>query len=402
MKGKHISPSSQKYHRNTMKILSKIFYPLCGLFIMVSCESSAPVTLDTSCKKILNNEWVSFSIKTSYYENGVFQYDMFDSRVMIHNALDTSKRELVVANGDGIFAKLTSDSIVFIDTDYMVVGQYSSEDKFYEELAMDILQGPMEYFPMYYNSDAGSFINYAEKATGYEVVDEDTLYTIPATKLEKHCYSNGTCKLKDAPITLFFSIKKNGFVLAKKIDAKWPVRREYVSSITDIAFNDCTFVTDSKFCIDSHRYIGYDFVDGDNFLPYRYMTNNTDGTEDVINYPLVNLNTEDTITLANMKGKTLLCLFNFHPGEESYKTIENIAGKLDNIIWLMPTSNNVNKLKVMVENNHLGNNIYYTKGFNLVLSNLNKFYLFNNSHRIVSFNDGNNVEQWLETIIKEL
>lgn len=385
-----------------MNILFKIFGLICGLFIMVSCETPAPVTLDTSCKKILNNEWVSFSIKTSYYKNDVFQYDMFDSRVMIHNALDTSKRELVVFDGDGIFAKLTSDSIVFIDTNYMVVGQYSSEDKFYEELTMDILQGPMEYFPMYYNSDAGSFINYAEKATGYEVVDEDTLYTIPATKLEKHCYSNGTCKLKDAPLTLYFSIKNNGFVLAKKIESKWPVRREYVSSITDIAFNDCASAIDSMFCVDSHKYSKYDFVSGEKFLPYRYTTDNTEESENVVNYPLVNLNTGDTTTLANMKGNTLLCLFNFHLNEESYKIIESTAGKLDNIIWLMPSSNNVNKLKEMADNNHLGNNIYYTKGFNLVLSNLNKFYLFNSSHRIVSFNDGNNVEQWLETIIKEL
>lgn len=156
------------------------------------------------------------------------------------------------------------------------------------------------------------------------------------------------------------------------------------------------------FCVDSHKYSKYDFVSGEKFLPYRYTTDNTEESENVVNYPLVNLNTGDTTTLANMKGNTLLCLFNFHLNEESYKIIESTAGKLDNIIWLMPSSNNVNKLKEMADNNHLGNNIYYTKGFNMVLSDLNRYYLFNNNHCIVSFNNGNNFEQWLKTMIKEL
>ena len=395
----HLRTNDRKHMKNA---LPKISATLGCLFILLSCKTATPVTLDVSCQNVLNHEWVSFFVKTSYYENGVLQYDILNSQVMIHNAPDIAQRQLVVVNEDGSCARLTSDNIIYINPNYKTVGQYASNNIFYEELCMDILQEALEYFPMYYISYAGSLITYANKTTEYEVIDNDTLYAIPATKQEKHCHSNGTCELKEIPITLYFSNKSDGFVMAKKVVSKWPVRKEFVSSISDITFDDCASITDSMFCENFTRYVGYDFVSGDDYLPYRYTTDNTEGTDDVVRYPLVNLSTGDTTTLANMTGNTLLCLFNFNLDEDTYKMVEHAAKRLNNIIWLMPASNNVDKLKEMSDTNHFTANIYYTKGFNRVLSILNRYYLFDSNHRVVSFNNGSKVEQWLETEIRNL
>ena len=126
-----------------------------------------------------------------------------------------------------------------------------------------------------YKTHNSDLISYSDNATEFDVVDDDTLYTVPAIKTEKYCYSNGTCKLVDASIELTYNSKIKGFVLAKHIVSQWPVRREYIFSITDIKYDDCTRLVDSMFRFDSETYKNYDFVCNDTFLPHRYMTNNT-------------------------------------------------------------------------------------------------------------------------------
>lgn len=189
--------------------------------------------------------------------------------------------------------------------------------------------------------------------------------------------------------------------MAKQVDAKWPIRREYVSTITNITYNNCDLLLDSLFCLNSETYKGYDFVSGNTFLPHRYMTDNTIADESVLSHPLVCLSTGDTITLGELKGTTLLCIFNFFLTEETYKTIESVAAGIDNIVWLMPASNNTARLSEMAEHNHMGSNIYYTKGFNKKLSDLYKYYVINEKHQVVSINNGNNVVQWVKEIIKQ-
>lgn len=372
---------------------------IISILIIASSCNKAVTDFSPNPKQMLLSEWVSFNVCTAYYEDGELQFERYNSRVIIHNG-STENHEIAFVNEDGSMALITPTEITYINNDYKVIGKYNKADFFYSELVMDMLQGALDYFPMYYESEGCAQITCDSLASGFEVFDGDTLYTVPATKLERHCYANGTCRLKEAPITLFFGTRYGGFIKARQTLSKWPTRKEYVSTITEIAFDDCSRIVDSLFYLDAEIYKDYDFVSGDKFLPYREATDNTKATSEVLNHAIVNLTSGDTTALAKMSGDILLCIFDFGLNESTYNEIESLAKGVDNVVWLMPASDNTKKLKEMEAVFHLGNDIYYTKGFNTLLSEFNRYYFFDKKHQIVSYEDGNDFKQWIEKLIK--
>ena len=369
-------------------------------FLCCSCvQRTIPFTPDD--KGLLRNEWLSFDVKTYLCEKGELTHTRYSSRVIVHNGLERG-REIVFINDDRHRLLLTDERAILIDDDYQEIGIYDSASQFYGELAMDGLQGALEYFPMYFHSNTYSVVDYDSVSEGYEVADGDTLYSVPAIKVERHCYTSGNCELIDVPITLFYSTKMGGFVKARQDCSQWLSRREYVSEITNISFADCSRLVDSVFDLDAEVYRGYDVTTGDQFFSSRTATDNTEATDEVLNYPLVNLATGETTTLSKMEGTTLLCFMGFYPDEDSHRKVEAAAKGVDNVLWVMPSSRNVKRLNEIKLRNHLGDNIFYTKGFNQVLSNLNIFYFFDCHHRVVSFSEWDNVENWVKTTIDSL
>ncbi len=122
----------------------------------------------------------------------------------------------------------------------------------------------------------------------------------------------------------------------------------------------------------------------------------------MLNYPLVNLATGETTTLGKQEGTTLLCFMDFYLDEDRYRKVETAAKGVDHVLWVMPSSRNVKKLNEIKLRNHLGDNIFYTKGFNQALSELNMFYFFDGNHRIVSFHNWDNLEGWLKATKESL
>lgn len=368
-----------------------MLFSACMIFL--SCNRPEVVEYTPSLDAFLRHEWISFDVKTSSYKDGEWQYDRCCAKVVVHNA--GTSREIAFFTDMGRAELLTSDKVTFIDSNYQVVAVYERGNEFYEELAVDMLQGPLDFFPMLYESNQATVVSYKSQATIDKIADGDTLYAFPATKLEKHCYTNGKCKLKDAPITLLYSTKQGSFVEARQSRFELFQRNEIISTISNIQFDDYSYLIDSLFNLENYK--DFEFVSGTNFLPYRIVTSNTEANEEVLNYPIVNLRTGDTMTLGALNGSVVLRQFYFGLDEETYKREELALADADNIVWLMPTSNNVKKLNEM----DFGDNIYYAKGFNFVLAEY-RYYYIDETHHIVDYCDGRKFEQWInKTITKK-
>ncbi|MBP9990367.1 MAG: hypothetical protein KBT45_02940 [Bacteroidales bacterium] len=359
---------------------TNIFLLALTCLLFMSCNNSKTVEYTPALDVFSQHEWVSFTTKTSCYEKGEWQFDRYCSQVIIHNA-DTS-REIAFIKDNGIIVLLTPDKITHIDLNYQVVATYNSDNEFYEELAIDMLQGPLDFFPMIYESDLTTVVSYGTKATIEKVTEDDTLYAFPATKLEKHCYTNGKCKLKDAPITLIYSTQNGCFVEARQSQFELFKRSEIISTISNIKFDDRSQLIDSLFNLENYK--DFEFVSDTNYLPDRIWSSNTEANEEVLNYPIVNLRTGDTVTLGKMNGNIVLCLFNFYLDEEIYNKVESTLADADNVVWLIPSSNNVKKLTELANANHWGDDIYYTKGFNLILADY-YYYYFDENHEIKDY-----------------
>ena len=75
--------------------MKKTFLLLTLCTLMLSCKTSKLVQKDVSIDKFLSNEWISFDIKRLLYDGGTLRFEPVSSKVIIHNASD-STREIAV------------------------------------------------------------------------------------------------------------------------------------------------------------------------------------------------------------------------------------------------------------------------------------------------------------------
>ena len=60
---------------------------------MLSCKTSKLVQKDVSIDKFLSNEWISFDIKRLLYDGGTLRFEPVSSKVIIHNASDSTREQ---------------------------------------------------------------------------------------------------------------------------------------------------------------------------------------------------------------------------------------------------------------------------------------------------------------------
>ena len=369
--------------------------------VVVSCRSYPLPDIESDSKSFFSHEWISFDVSRSVYTQDTWQFDLPKAHVILHNLCDTVQ-EMAVVDEDGVVFLLTRDRFCCIDTGYQYIVSYPAGNLFYDEAVLSVLQNPLDYFPMYYPYGNAWRMAIDDHAVKKEILDGDTLFVIKGTKVVKHCYSNGTCELDDVQVHYVYSTQRKNFVKAAEVTG---LRSKVTSEISNLKFKDQSNVWDSIFDFENIRYAAYDRISEDQYFPDRtIMSRNTIANDTVLDWPIVSLATGDTVSLRQMSGNTIVYLFNRHLDSSWYHQHElAVLGATCRMVWLMPWSSNAEWLSNLAQKEHLGDNIYYAKGFTNYLSSANAAYLINGEHRVVScFNKSDmNFNSWIELLKRD-
>ena len=389
--------------------MKRIFLLLIVYALMFSCQTSKQLTQkDVSIDNFLSNEWISFDIKWLYYVDGKLKYEPVDSKVIIHNANDTTREIAVFDNNyySNTATMLNSERAILVDNSYGFISHQVYKTEPYNEIAMSTLQNLMNYFPMYFPHDYASIVTYSDSTLGYTInIDNDTIYIIPATITEKLCYGENYCELINSSLELGYSTKYKTFVQAKEVK-KW-YEGDYYNEyeISNIDFGNKENFLDSVFDIKGEQWKDYEIVSANEFLPTQYACSNRTVNDSVLNYPLINVFSGDTITLGEMNGCTLLHYFSLTYDKEYFEKVNNGSKNVvDNCIWLMPHSANINKIKDFAQKNNMGKNVYYAKDFKrYYLYGLKNVFLFDKKHQIIGTSRyiSGDVNKWINKILKK-
>lgn len=387
--------------------MKRIFTLLATSMIIFSCGTSKNlVQQDVSIDEFLNNEWISFDIKRLLYDGETLRFEPVNSKIIIHNATD-STREIAVFDNNyygNTVTILNNQRVITIDNGSGFISRQVSNTESYNDIAMSTLQGLMNYFPMYFPHEYGSSVIYTDSTSGYTVTaDNDTVYTIPATIVKKICYTADYCELVNSPVELGYSTKHKAFVRAKEI-RKWYEGNYYNEyEISNVSFDNKKNLLDSVF--DIEQYQDYVIIPANEFLPTQYVCYNLEATDSVLNYPLINIFSGDTLRLANVAGTLLLNYFNpAFDKEYIAKVNEGAHGVVDNCIWVLPYKANISKIKSFAQQNDMGANVYYAEDFSRhYLSGSRRNFLFNKDRKIIGYTQyiSGDVSKWVNKIFKE-
>lgn len=386
--------------------MKKTFLLLTLCTLMLSCKTSKLVQKDVSIDKFLSNEWISFDIKRLLYDGGTLRFEPVSSKVIIHNASDSTREIAVFDNNyyENSATILNNQRVITIDNSNGFISHQVSNTEPYNDIALNTLQNLMNYFPMYFPHDYGSRLTYSDSTSGYTLTDDnDTIYTIPATIVEKICYSADYCKLVNSPVELGYSSKYKAFVRAKEIK-KWYEGNYYNEyEISNICFDNQKNLIDSVF--DTKQYNDYVMVPANQFLPTQNTCRNLEATDSVLNYPLINIFSGDTLRLANISGTLLLNYFNPAFSKEYFNKVNVGAnGVVDNCIWVLPYRASISKIKSFAQQNDMGTNVYYAEDFQKhYLGGLQRNFLFNNEHKIIGYTQyiSGDVSEWVNKMFKK-
>lgn len=370
------------------------------LLVLISCSShrdNNSMKIDTQA--LLGHEWVEFDVNTGLYMGRECINPQPNVHVIINNRSD-STQALYLFVGETEVIKITPTEMVHIMHDYRHIYTFPASGELYDDCIAMALQSYLDYFPMYYPSYDDWRLVLDGKVKRKKIEDSDTVYLIKGKKMERHCYADGYCKMKESAVIYRFSTKQGAFVEAQKPEK---LRYSTKSKISNIHFDDQSNVVDSVFNIASKLYEEYDKIPADTYYYVATLfTTDTVMTDTVLDWPIVNLATGDTTTLRRMEGSTLLYLFNFNLDSSWYAEGQGATGIADTLVWLMPLSNNTERLQQIVDTYHLGRNIYYTKGFTQHLSNEYRAYLIDkNHHTAACFNQERiSLKEWIEALKK--
>lgn len=362
-------------------------------FLLASCKYSGFVLNKPT-------EWISFDVETSYFHSGNCT-PIGNCHVIIHNIND-SVQEIALFNEDNEAILITPEAMIHIDPNYKCIARFQKDHEVYYSCVGMALQSHVDYFPMYYPLYDENRVVLDDKAKR-KVQNGDTLYILKGTKTVKYCYPNGTCQLADKKIVYLYSCRQKSFIQAIHNDG---VSGKEVSTISNIDYSVQSALIDSVFNIADKRYDDYERLSINEYYPHlTQYTRNTRMNDTVLDFPLVNLASGDTTSLRQMQGTTLLYFYNFYLDNEWYSTVESLGRRVaDSIIWLMPVSNNVERLNQLAAEERLGTNLYYAKGFtrHLIVDNNNQAYLISSDHKTVSiFNRIETFEEWMGKLLTE-
>lgn len=361
-----------------INVLSSLLL-LLGACNCVSAHALSVVPDSVTIEKFIRHEWISFD---AYRERsnlwGKTKESTFQSRIYIHN-IDSTRQHVAIV-GSRMASLITPDTIFFVDIfhadkGFFVRGENPDRngETHYDWLAIDELQDELEYFPMYLNDC------FQEVCGRVTLPTDEKKYVrmadhirIEASIVHKYCYAE-YCELQEDPFRLYYNPRLQLFDRGEfRIDFDY-----YGFSLCNFSYDDASPFIDSLF--DFANYPNYDLCSGSQYLPSRCGSSNTALNDTVLDYPIINLATGDTTTLASMQGWTLL-YFDYFESRSTYQAMQEFKGAVDNIVWLMPCGNNVDMLRQIASEAQLGNDTYYTKGFQLHLRSANGIYLIAPDH----------------------
>ena len=123
----------------------------------------------------------------------------------------------------------------------------------------------------------------------------------------------------------------------------------------------------------------------------------------VLDFPLVNVRSGDTVTLRQMQGTTLVHMAWFDEGRESFVAPDAYSPQVRNVVMLFPNSNNVELMRSLCDSLGLDDNVYYAKGITKELSlQFNHAILIGPDHKtIAACPAGQDFDKWIRETLKK-
>ena len=375
---------------------------LAGILIIVQLLSSCVNTKCITNSTYKNQDWVSFDVTTCWYQEGRKKDEIYSAHVIIHRTNDSTD-SMAIFTAESL-TLLTAERIITINTDYEFIAIYPDSVFWYDEGVAAVLQTSLDYFPMYYPKNNNYRVVIDEKPIEQRIEEGDTIMIFGATKLVKQCYVDGYCELKKVPVQYTYSTKRNFYIAATE-EINKSKNKFIVSEITNLSYDNKNSLIADAFNISKPRYKQFDHIPVSEYYPQHVVyTENTTMTDTILDWPIINLLTGDTSSLRQMHGLTLLHFFSFDIDNDWYTTDQQtVTQYVDNVIWLMPLSNNTYKLKFLSNTERLGNNIYYTKGFTKYLSSEYDAYLISPEYSTISCFNRQEIsfKEWIEKCRKD-
>ena len=387
-----------------MKKLLLIGAMVCTLGIFSACTQSKYTAADVSVEKFMRHEWISFHVDKYWVEGTNKELSSIGYDIVIHNVDDSTQ---VIANicSDGECNLLTPQWAKYVCLRDFDVAFYRNmtdglESQWYDNIACNVLQCGIDFFSMYYPTyNEWCMVTLPEKSTRYKLMADGSL-RVKATVTQKHCYADH-CEMRDDPLTLFYDREKEMFVAADDIEHGNGYRYE----IRDVRFDSRQALIDSVFNLDASWYSHYDRFDGEQFIQSRIVTRNTEMNDTVLDFPIVNVRSGDTVTLRQLQGTTLLhyAYLGKDISGDDFIAPDAYAPQIQNIIMLFPNSNNAELMRSLVDSLGLADNIYYAKGLTKEISiSFNRAILIGPEHKTIAVCPaGTDFDKWIREALKK-
>ena len=148
----------------------------------------------------------------------------------------------------------------------------------------------------------------------------------------------------------------------------------------------------------------YDRFSGNTYIQSCVSTTNTETNDTVLDFPLVNVRSGDTVTLRQMQGTTLLHYAYFGMGKDYFLAPDAYAPQVQNIIMVFSNSNNAELMRSLYDSLELADNVYYAKGLTKEISiDFNRAILIGPDHKTVAVCPaGTDFGKWIRDTLKKL
>lgn len=387
-----------------MKRLIPLIAVVCALEIMTACTQSKYTAADVSVDKFMSHEWISFHVDKYWVEGRNKELSSIGYDIVIHNVDDSTQ---VIANlcTDGECNLLTPQWAKYVCSRDFDVAFYRNkpdglESQWYDEITCNVLQCGINFFPMYYPTySEWCMVTLPEKSSHYKLMADGSL-RIKATVTQKHCYADH-CEMVDDPLTLYYDLEQGIFWAAENIEHGSGPRFE----ISNVRFDSCQALLDSIFNLDAPWYAHYDRFEGEQFIQSRIVTRNSDMNDTVLDFPLVNVRSGDTVTLRQMQGTTLLhyVYLGRDMSGDDFIAPDTYVPQIQNIIMVFPNSNNAELMRSLADSLGLADNVYYAKGLTREISiKFNRAILIGPDHKTVATcRAGQDFDKWISEILKK-
>ena len=350
------------------------------LAFLASCSSNKKIDISSYNyyhnfkTEIRKHEWTSFDVEMKRKnKRGKVEYGCL-YHVIINNTPDSLKSSVALFTPYNSIL-LTMDSVTYIKDDFAEIATFGKNCtnhgyNLFEMLAYESIDF-INYFESYspviekfshaYFSDESSCLK--ERKEHYKINGFVTC---------KEC-STKECHLVEVSVAYFFN-SHTGILDSAIENYRTTQTEECVKNLSHLNKQN---IIDSVFNIYADKYKNYSVQINDSLGIYsRSSLSNVKMNKNVLEYPLINARTLDTTTLNDFNGWTLLCLQKYFNYTKSYiEEIEAANLPVDNIVYLMPNSDNLVYIKPWVDSLDASANIFYAKKISQVLSMYNTFYL---------------------------